>query len=991
MNKEQTGNKRRRALLIAGCCVLAVALGLGIAALAGAFGRSKDPDPSASESTAPVTVAPTESQTPVEPTQEPVPESSREPDDDKNNEDGSPDFTPGDWDNNTALESLPSIAQGTDGWWFLEGTSPDDVSVLTKMNADGTAYLSETAEGLEIKRDFVHPGAEMDAIYRWIAGADQDGLDLEGTYVKFGHQDSNPDWPDGVTLRIWHNEKLLFEKKVTAFAGDGNDNVVAFSFPGLTVKAGDAFTFQICADENNAWDGGRLSVHFGDGTVPQPDIDQVEPDQNRTNSTGIPERFNGKQGYDGWYYGYCEWDSKNFTLLPYEAANERYYNGGKPELKKDFVEPGNGKNAAYKWIVAQDGAISVKGEYVKFANNEDPNADGTCVRIFLNGVEKKWMGSNTMGNFAEERSEQFDETYTVKAGDELIFAVNPEGNDSWDGGRLTITIRPTSVTPAPAPGPEPAPEAGRENRTVLVEDFSGTQGKNGWYYGTSDWDSKNFAILGYEAQNERYYNNGKPELKKDFVEPGNGRNAAYKWIVAKDGKIRVYGEYVKFANSEDPNADGTCSRIFLNGEEKKWMGALGNYKTEQKLYFDEVFTVKAGDALMFTVDPEKNDSWDGGRLSVTIVPADDAAPGADKTALGTAIDAANALDETDYMEASWKAVADALKNAENVRQNPNATQEEVDAAKNALNAAIDALVEKPVEPQPERTNNTVLLNDFSGTQGKNGWYYGTCDWDGKNFKKLAYDEENERYFNNGKPELKKDFVEPGNGRNAAYKWVVAQNGKISVKGEYVKFANSEDSAADGTCVRIFINGAEVKWMGDNTKGNFAEEHSEQFDETYTVKAGDEVMFAVDPEKNDSWDGGRFSITISAVEEGGGPAPGTDPADEVNKSALKEAIDAAKALNADDYTEETWNAVNDALLDAENIYQDPEATQEEVDAAKNALNAAIDALEEKPVDPQTERTNNTVLLNDFSGTQGKNGWYYGACDWDGKNFAELAYD
>ena len=83
----------------------------------------------------------------------------------------------------------------------------------------------------------------------------------------------------------------------------------------------------------------------------------------------------------------------------------------------------------------------MSGEYVKFANSDDPNADGTCVRIFLNGVEKKWMGSNTMGNFAEERKESFYETYTVQAGDVLIFAVNPEGNDAWDGGRLSVTIR----------------------------------------------------------------------------------------------------------------------------------------------------------------------------------------------------------------------------------------------------------------------------------------------------------------------------------------------------------------------------------------------------------------------------------------------------------------------------------------------------------------------------------------------------------------------
>ena len=30
----------------------------------------------------------------------------------------------------------------------------------------------------------------------------------------------------------------------------------------------------------------------------------------------------------------------------------------------------------------------------------------------------------------------------MKKGDELVFAVNPEGNDAWDGGRLSVTITP---------------------------------------------------------------------------------------------------------------------------------------------------------------------------------------------------------------------------------------------------------------------------------------------------------------------------------------------------------------------------------------------------------------------------------------------------------------------------------------------------------------------------------------------------------------------
>ena len=964
--------------------------------------------------------------------------------------------TPGD-DNNTNLEALPSIEQGTDGWWFLEGTTPANAKLLTKMNADKTGYISQKTDALEMKRDYVHPGASLDAIYQWIAADDQDGLKLEGSYVKFGHQDANPDWPDGVTLKIWHNKTLLLEKKVKALAGDGNDNVLPFDFADLKVKAGDAFSFQISSDSNSAWDAGRLTVRFGDGSVPQPEIDQVEPDPNRTNSTGIPERFDSKQGYDGWYYGACDWDSKNFTMLPFDADNQRYYNNGKPELKKDYVEPGNGKNAAYKWIVAEDGTIVVDGEYVKFANSDDPNADGTCVRIFLNGEEKKWLGDQVHGNFSGERKETFHETYEVKAGDELIFAVNPEGNDSYDGGRLTLTIRPAGTTPEPEPLPEPEPD--RDNHTVLAEDFSGTQGKSGWYYGSCEWDSKGFNALPYDAENERYYNNGKPELKKDYVEPGSGKNAAYKWIVAKDGTIRVTGEYVKFANSDDPNADGTCVRIFLNGEEKKWMGdhVHGNFAEERREQFDEVYAVKAGDELLFAVNPEGNDAWDGGRLSVTINPAEEPGPGpepeTDKSDLRAAIDAARALNAADYTEASWEKLAQALEHAAAVCDDAEATQDEIDAAKDALRAACDALETKPGETG--RTNRTVLAEDFTGTQGKNGWYYGACDWDSKNFTELGYEADNERYYNNGKPELKKDYVEPGNGKNAAYKWIAAEDGTIRVSGEYVKFSNSSDANADGVCVRIFLNGVEKKWMGDHVHGNFSEERKEVFDETYEVKAGDALIFAVNPEGNDAWDGGRLSVTISPAEE---PGPGPDPEPETDKTGLDTAIDAAKALRQDDYTEASWAKLADALRQAEAVRDNASATQDEIDAAKDALNAAVKGLEQNPSVNKTElktairaaealsqedyteaswkalaaalkqakavyddaqadqdavdaakqaltdamnalqqkpdlpaRTNQTVLAEDFTGTQGKNGWYYGACDWDSKGFNVLTYD
>ncbi len=772
--------------------------------------------------------------------------------------------TPGD-DNNTNLGALASLKQGEDGWWFLEGTTLANAKLLTAMNADGTAFISQKTEGLEMKKDYVHPGASQDAIYQWIAAAAQNGLKVEGSYVKFGHQDSNPSWPDGVTLKIWHGSTLLLEKKVKALQGDGNDNTVNFSFPNLNVKAGDAISFQISAGGNSAWDAGRLSVLIGNGTVPQPDIDQVEPDPNRTNNTSIPGSFNAKQGYDGWYYGMCDWDSKNFVMLAYDAANERYYNNGKPELKKDFVEPGNGRNAAYKWIVAKDGTVYVKGEYVKFANSSDAKADGTCVRIFVNGVEKKWLG--TIGNFAADQTVSFNETFEVKAGDEIVFAINPEGNDSWDGGKFSVTISDTAEEPGTEPEAEPEPTpADRDNNTVLADDFSGTQGWEGWYYGACDWNSENFALVAYDEANARYFEGGKPELKKDYVEPGS-RNAAYKWVVAEDGTVKVDLEYVKFANNADPDANGTSVRVFLNGAEKKWLGAEGNFAEEKKVTFAETFEVKAGDVFIFAVDANGNDSYDGGRLSVAITAVDEPAPGnVEKTELETAVAEAQALNEADYTEESWAALQTALADAENVLADNDATQDEVDAAKEALEAAVAALIPRPT-PE-DRDNNTVLADDFSGTQGWEGWYYGRCDWNSTEFKLLSYDEENERYYNGGKPELKKDFVEPGGGWNAAYKWVVAADGRINVKGEYVKFANNEDPDANGVCVRIFLNGEEKKWMGGegSIQGNFSEERKVEFDEKYDVHAGDEILFAINPEGNDSYDGGRLSVAITAVDE-----------------------------------------------------------------------------------------------------------------------------
>lgn len=65
--------------------------------------------------------------------------------------------------------------------------------------------------------------------------------------------------------------------------------------------------------------------------------------------------------------------------------------------------------------------------------------------------------------------------------------------------------------------------------------------------------------------------------------------------------------------------------------------------------------------------------------------------------------------------------------------------------------------------------------------------------------------------------------------------------------------------------------------------------------------------------------------------------------QVDKSELQALISVAQSLNESDYTEETWGEMQTTLVAAIAIMDDPEATQTEVDTARDNLQAAIDSL------------------------------------------------
>ena len=64
----------------------------------------------------------------------------------------------------------------------------------------------------------------------------------------------------------------------------------------------------------------------------------------------------------------------------------------------------------------------------------------------------------------------------------------------------------------------------------------------------------------------------------------------------------------------------------------------------------------------------------------------------------------------------------------------------------------------------------------------------------------------------------------------------------------------------------------------------------------------------------------------------------------NKDLLQELINKANSLNAANYSAKSWSVVAEALEKANAVLNDPEATQAEVDNAKEVLTKAMAGLE-----------------------------------------------
>lgn len=270
-------------------------------------------------------------------------------------------------------------------------------------------------------------------------------------------------------------------------------------------------------------------------------------------------------------------------------------------------------------------------------------------------------------------------------------------------------------------------------------------------------------------------------------------------------------------------------------------------------------------------------------------------------ALKALIEEYKELKEADYTHETWVKYEEALEAANGiVADNSNKTQAEVDAAKEALKTAKEALVKAPVDPQLDKSKLQAAV-DAAKEKGENA--YTTASYEAME-KVLA---EAEDLLANGKDQAAIDAK--ANELNAAVEALVERGNTDALKALIAQYAAEDLKEADYTV--------------DSWK-NYAD----------ALKAAEDVV-----KDNSNLDQAAVDAAKKALEDA---HTALVKVEQINKEALKAAIDAAKAADANLYTTDSYKAMKTVLSDAEKVLKDSK-DQTEIDAAAKALNDAVTAL------------------------------------------------
>lgn len=406
----------------------------------------------------------------------------------------------------------------------------------------------------------------------------------------------------------------------------------------------------------------------------------------------------------------------------------------------------------------------------------------------------------------------------------------------------------------------------------------------------ADWASNGYFVNAMNSGDQitLHYHAEKPGKYKATVQFRSGdTNNGLTWSEA-DNKIAAQTEVMKIGAGDQAKATHTQDIEFVVNE--------------------------AGDGTLVFTAPEKN-APQLDKFDITLV--EEKAPVVvNKDALKAAIDAAKeALKEEDkYTEESVKALKDAVAEAEKVAADENATQESVGAATKAVEEATKGLAEKPAVPEADKTALKAVLADAA--------------------QKLAgadaYTEESVKAL--------KDAVDLAQNvfDNSDASQTEVEAAVTAVRDAIEKLQEKPPVQKEFTITAVAHGGGTIDPSG-----------------AVKVEEGKDQVFTIQPyegfEVKEVFVNGE---SVGAVTEYKFEAVRADASIEVffaekeavqaDKTKLNESIAAAEELlkHAEDYVPEDVQNLMEVLDAAKAVAADPAATQETVDAAQNALDAAM---------------------------------------------------
>ena len=258
----------------------------------------------------------------------------------------------------------------------------------------------------------------------------------------------------------------------------------------------------------------------------------------------------------------------------------------------------------------------------------------------------------------------------------------------------------------------------------------------------------------------------------------------------------------------------------------------------------------------------------------------------DKTDLQKAVTSDESLNGENYTKDSWDAFQTKLEKAQSVLDNPDATQDQVDAALTELQNAADGLTTDKSELQTTVNKiNSEKLQESNYTKGS---------WE---------------TFQDALSQAEKVIKDPS-----------AKQAQINIALQNLK--ETEGDLVNTTALQS--KAAEIKKLNASSFTS-SSWHALQ-------KVQDNVHAVLDnPDANQTEINDALQ-KLTQVSEG-----------LVDHSTLQTKVSETEKLDKNNYTAKSWDALQKTLADALKIQDNPDATQDEVDAALAKLQKAADGL------------------------------------------------